>query len=690
MGVSIYGPAATASRPVTVPAVDVRQSWADDWEFVPDLDITHARRAVAGAGGSQCELVHRYGQVAMPWETSANSRGALGSGSHWWVRVRLIGTGGEDTFFVGRVAGQARKPHGQAAGPSGVQQWVVHGPEVELERAAVASSHWVQCGDGDADTVELLRLPPLNDSSGRGKVAGNRSSNEYDESYVYGDAEEWTYKEYLLYLLKRFVEYDDGPTWTIGGQAEILESFGGRLDLGTASTAADIIRRLIDPQRGIDYVITPNDDGFEIQVYALTGDEISFRDETLPRNPASVRIEAGGERELWKTQVTESTEHTYSKIRLLGKRIVVCGSLLGSKAAGRLGMGWNAPELLDAWDSSLETEYRVAPDADNPYRPEVRDAARAEPKYDTVFQRYDAGGDADLAAGWGYPIIGEDGELEEGADFQNLVRSTLPWIPLEDGKDYTADPPTDNNPSGTVPDVMRPLVWFWQGNFARRLDPWQPADAEDNKNSRYCSAKDATVNVSALADGWGVWLRSSPNHLLAWDADAGLQFWPETTCRYPLYDWEECVATIAVESDHRLQCVYEVPDAPEGAGIKDIEVGDAEFWILAGKTFVQIDPDGGSTLQRGPDDATVVRDDREKLYQAMPGAIARYARPRMRAKIEARGMLPAAGLLGQILDHVEEGDTAHKIDTPISAVTVHRGGKRRGDRTSITTGHAAR
>ncbi len=692
MPVTIIGETSTATGVVYPTLVYVRRSWSDEWTLTPALEFVGCSIATAAAGLDSCTLQHKYGYVKMPWETGIGTPSAWGSGTGWWVRVIVIDDQGWQVIFTGRISGEGRAVHGTDNGPSGIQEYQAYGPLQMLEKLSVSTSFWDTDQD---DPVELGWLPGLNDRDGRGTVFGNRSADKMGDSYAFGTAAGWSHLEFCQYILDRFVQYENGPRWTMGGQHELLDELTEIVPWGKSITAAEMLRALIPVRLGLDFSIVPTDDGFEINVFALTARDWSFNNKTLPKNPNTIAFRAGESPANIQTTVVSTSDHLYSKLRVLGRRIVVCCTLWGETALRDvLGLLTADPTLVPKWSDELEGSYKMPTIDHAEYldRPVDADAVRQQSRFEPVYQFYGAPTDWDMTFWDVCPELKNTGELNpppNAATAQVSVRSTLPWLPLFEGKDYSTDPPTDVNLEDVQPELQRPLVWlyrhtwawqgtaspFWQDNY-----PW----LAENYFGRYVSAPEAGISVSVPRDDWGVVLNANPNHILGLELFNPLVY---STMHDPLYDHRYAVATIAFETDHRLQLTAELPGAPEGLGTLDLTVDDAEMWILTAHTAVGISDDGQSFKLSG-DQPRVLRNDSGRLAFVMAGALSKYFQERMRAKIVAKGLRPWGRLLGHVLAYVEEAGSTHKIQAPITSVSWTAGGKGDAGHTVVSTGFA--
>jgi len=649
MATTIIGPtAATGAVTATPPLVYVRRTWSDSWTWEPSLRFRRGSCHTTGADLDMAELESRYGYDKAPHEAGFSTK-LPADWTRAWVRVDVVAPGGAQTIFLGRISGEGRHVHGQDNGPSGRQTWAAYGPLQILRKIHVGRSFWLV----DGEEKELGWIPSLNRRDELDTIRGNRSAEKSGDSYLFGSTAVWTHRDFLEYLLDRFVDESDagGPAWTIGGQDELLDELTETVEMATTQTAAEIIRRLIPPRLGLDYKITPTADGFEITVFSLLSQETSFQGATLPRNPRSVRVDSGSAKENIRTHLATSDAQAFGKVRILGRRLVCAFSLYGPAvlANGNVSPHPLAGDLVKRWTNTLQSDYENGSGSSDPT---VLDQDRTAERFRTVFSAFGAPNDWDLYDGKCAPKLDQAGQRQDGpADFQTRVRSTLSWLPLRQGWDYTVDPPIDGNPEGVEADLRPPAAWLTLRNPAGEADPWSEA---------YQPAEALGVGVHALRDDWGVLLTANPRHLLA------LGHFLEPSAVAPLVDYETTVITIAVETDQRLCLEVEIPDAAPSDGVYETVVPDAHYWFLAPDTILDVDPaDPTALVSAGP---LELRNDADRLALVMAGVLARYYATRARAEIHVKGLLPWTGLLGQILETVEEAGAAHQIQAPITSI----------------------
>jgi hypothetical protein len=691
MGLTIVGPRST-TYPTTAyaPAIYLKRDWDDDWILQPTLRLVQASAVCQGHGLSQCQIAGSYGSIKHPWQADFATRKS-GWLRGWWVALRLVGEQGYQTAFIGRISTETREIEGSAVARSGEQTWTAHGPEQILRKIHISQSYWVDVAD---DTVEreIGWVPSMNRRDDCGRLIGNMSLNEFQEGgapedtdcYRYGWITIWSHREYVRYLLRKFVNEDgtDGPTWTLGGQDAILEDMESVIEFGESETAAEMLSKLIPPKLGVDYRIRYTDDGFEVAVYALTSADWSYRGKTLPRNPNTVKVRVGQSKANVRTMVEMTDDWHFDKIRILGRRAVICCSLAGEDAdfqdeeVSLLLCG----TLEAKWNSALEADLKEGAGADK--TPREHDRARQDDRFRSVYCALGAKDNWDPAIQGAAPLFDEHGEyvqpnlIGEGAvedttgDYQVQVRRTLNWTPLQMAVDYENAGAEDFNPTNHTAEYLPPCAWI--------LSP-----AELNLGFLFYVRADLEgIGVSAPQNDWGVVLSCSPNHLMAANHWTGAN----ATEVAPQYDYKMTVATFAFEADQRPTAIYEIPsgDAAPSGGVMDIVDDGIECWILAPHTIVGIDHLG--RLKTSGAAAYVLREDADRMAMVMAGALGRYYQRRARAEVVIDGLMPWTVLLGQVLSTIEDAGDTNSIQAPITSIHWYAHGE--DTQTVIATGFA--
>jgi len=649
LAVTVIGPE-TISLPLVVstPIIETKENWTDEWQIRPDLQFSSASLPSAAHDLAALTFVSRYGRTKEIQESSFSTKEPL-SLSGYWVRLKLSGSQGLQETWIGRVYNESRYLFGSSPARSGLQQWVAYGPLRELQRKYISRSYWKKQLSNEKD---IGWVPDFNARDKRRLLVGNRTSAKSGGSYLFGGTDKWTRRDMLEYVLVRFADESgsSGPSWTLAGQLDILEDSTDTVAMKDVQTVAEALRRIIPTSLGVDYTIQRTETGFEVFVYALTAEETSFNGATLPKNPDTVRLKRTSDAiDVERSHIVRSNDNKFSKIRILGRRIVVCHTRRFSNDT-----------LAPKWTSAVETEYKDG--TGNPADAgSVHDAARRRDKFRPVYQLFGAPN-----VDWIWPPEIDANGSPTGAvnpNYQMSVRETLRAIPLREGYDYSSDPPADSNPSGHEPDLVPVQVWLY-----------------DKTNARYVTAEEAGIGVSVTRFDWGVFLSASPNHKLALNHWSGAN----DTASDPKYDYEKIVVTMAAECDQRLALEYELADG-DGSVLELLDEA-AELWYLEADTVVGVDKKGNLEMS-GPE-GRVLRNDAQRLAGLMAGAIARYAASRARAEIHIRGLLPYGDLVGRILTVIEDAGDIEDIGAPITEVSWSVGKDGSGPRTIIKTGFA--
>lgn len=700
MGETILGPAGTIPYKTNPVVVQTKTKWGGKWKTEPGLMLETATRNAGGNDLDSAVFLWKYGNLAHPWDKDLKQYKPLGLDGDW-IRVCLTVKNNLQTLWIGRIYGEGRNIHGSDTGaenpgdkgfPSGVQRWQAYGPQMIFRKISISQSLWAQPEKADLKAENWLGwLPDMNDRVGQhALLVGNRSGAKHSgKSYIFGGTDIWSAYDFVEYVLAWYCDFSatGGPKFKLGGQADLLKSLTYAQAWPETTTADHILRKLISPRFGVDFKIDYSDSKktFTVNVFSLQSKVIAAGDAKLPANLNKVRVKAGESPANLSTTIAVSSDHKVHKIRVLGKRVVVCCSLLGSQCdgpddprKGAIDMAWNAD------DERAYNEGNGAPapsDAEGLLQYPIGSAERADyirrdSRFRDVFSLWLMPKSFDLTTisaaimldDKGTPSVGAAGNLPPR---QLLTHKTLHWLPLQSDYDYSVWPPTKldiDSDTDYAPQMMPPQVWI-----RKDKEMYQPAHM-------------AGIHVGIPRHGLGVRLTCNPRHLLG--KDNFLATAP--TCHEPIWNAAEMVTTIAFESDARLALEYEVPGSDPLDGIEEIILNDAEMWVLTPKTLLQTKTDSGWGFFKSPDRLAFTRDDRPRMGMVLAGAIARYGSSRCRAEIVAAGITPWQGLLGQILTTIESGGMSSVVEAPITQISwssSHDGGL---PRTTIRTGFANR
>ncbi len=634
--------------------IEVKQYWAQEWRVDPTIHGAHVEAPVAGAGMSLCSISRFYGRAKNEFDTDFQTQLRLDL-TRWWVRVRILTeSGGESdavTIFQGQVLDPSIEIDGADNGDAGTQSWLVYGAEMLLSRLEIAHTFW----NGTGDRIEWL--PAFNvrhaDERGIATVTGNRTATVGSAGvFEFGGQEEWNNLQMLQYLIVKHVQQpvaDDPPAWTVSGQLDALAALTSRITLREKVSAFELLREIVPMKLGFDYRILPTAGGFEVAVFTLAGEASSFAGVTIPANPNKFQLDASTDASIGSPKIESSDAQKYDSVRAFGRRGVTCFSF--SLDSG-LGQG------LKGWDDVIQLMYKLD-----------SDRGRNDEFYADVFSRFildPAFWASALAAdrrprllGTADPTTGLQKYDIAGAPVQTNERATLPHLPLLTGVDYSQASPVDHNPAGTDPSYMPPMFFiYFRGRWHNAATLSQSID-DTAPNYR----------IQPLKRDWGLRVSVLPRHMLAkghWSGAADAEFNPDTYQGSGLFDWEDCVMTIAIEMDQPLSVQIDLP-AEQQAGngaILELHVSDAEWWYLNPSTMLGVDANGNVQLAQGG----VLRDDTPRLAAVAAGAAVTYLATRTKANVLIRRLIPYSGLLGQWFESVTSGATVQQIGAPLTKV----------------------
>lgn len=657
-------------RTLLTPFIQTMKEWTlgDDglpeWQADFELTFCSAEVHASSAQVSILEFKRRYGKTKEPYENDFSIKPAKNL-SGQWASLWMWGDDGTPALmFAGRIEDQARDLMGKPSDginpalAAGIQTFIAAGPLRILQKITVSEAiYLVNDDDEEADQIfaTVQHIPAMNARDHRALFVGNRSDLADDQGvFYYGGKQTWTHGQYLKYVVANFVqqyEGDDvtptGPIWTIGGQKDILELMTTTIKFPQVVTVAEMCRLLIPVKYGVDFFVHPTPLGFEITVFALSSLEGSIAGATMPKNPNTVQIDKGTSLDMVKVHLVESGQRRYDSIRVLGKRIVVCGSLRATDDA--------SSTLIGKWSDAIEAAYKAETSGDT----DANDKSRQAEKYRNVFQLFGAPADWDLDGGkWAVQTDFNGTVISTPGDYQNVLRETLHWIPLKEGFDYRNGGEADGTLGTSEPDVKSPMAWI--------KDYDNPAATDDNPI--YVACHFAGIHVQGVYNDWGIFLSASPNHLLDhgdWDDDAAASNSSDVEARF---DYTTLIATIAIESDSRLQVGFDLPaDQQAGDGsIMTVLDEEAECWVMLGGTVVDLDASNKPVT--GGSDLRILRNDNQRLALVAAGEYVRYINERIKAQIDLKGLFPWGNLIGSILTMIVTGDDQLRVGAPITSV----------------------
>lgn len=703
------------TNPATLPTPSIEVAGTWNGTYVPNTQAVFERLLIqsASSGPDVFEFETPYGDVIEPGEafTVVDPLDLIGS----WVTFTLTVGGVDTVVFWGQIRGETRSTMGSdddtALGgstpvPKGFQRWTAYGGLEQLARTYVSKSYWVRSVSGTPTTIEVGWTPGFNMRDSQGLFMGNRSAALAPDdagtggSFDFGGTDLWTRRAAMDYLLKRFLNNGSGPVWTISDPTGSLNSNLKLQELGITTTVAKLFDAIVRDREGLDYRIVPQfggggaPAGYQVLVFTLTAATVSYGGASLPANGNTVNFDTSKAQAL-EGQLLVARDGTYqvSRIRILGDRVLVCATLLGPTLSGHsadnIRTSANA-SLVGKWSSTDEAAYKAGDSTAATLEDdeENHDAARAAEKFQPVWQRYGLPVGWARVTGWLPSFSATMALTGSAAPYQDALRETLSWTPLQEGWDYTGSSPVNNNPASSPQQDMKPP--FAACEDRARFEKEATTVPPGTSTLYYQLTHKLGLSLSALKKDFGVLFHASPNHRLArtyWDSTpssawASSKFEPDDDDR--AINPNTLAATVAWRTDTRFLLEYVIGSGDDGT-VVEVEAKDAQAWVLAPTTLVDVVE---GTPVYSPGSAKVLRNDVALYAPMMCGLIARYTNSRARISASFKGHYPLwVAFVGQILHATEAGASGNTVDAPITSLEMTSGRDNTSPKTTIKAGY---
>ena len=596
--------------------VRTKAAWGDDWIKQPFLYPVSAKQAVLPTIGT-ATFEWDYGEVIRtaksPDVVTVRPADFLG----YFVQIRLLDENGQTPIWTGIFGDDSYDIWGtEDATPRGREQITAYDLGYLLKLKTIEGAYY----DVGGAATFVNRCPTFNEryEHSGASLAGNGSESIGDDGVILfsSDGYEWTNCHIVDYLLQ-YYSPDDVP-FVLGGQAQELLGNIIAVHRLEGLSVLDAITHLCDRVRGMCAIITTTGSGtVGIGVYAIGGKPITAGDITIPANPHVVRMEFDNAADIKRAIVKRSISRRRDKVIVRGGRVVSCFTV-----------AYEDCTLEKGWTDAEETSYKAGHvGSTNQYD---HDAERRTDLHERVYQFHripndwngDTGDGAGGAQNNALPTVLGDGTLDDAttAALIPFGRRLLRWIPV----------PKAGADSDAEPEYMAPLVvlghdtgatmWYYQVD---KVDPELgivPA----------CSVRVADREM-------GLWVtpqiphKMGSGHFDVDDADT------EDSAYEPAGDYEELLATVAIETDERLTVEQEISSQQQTAsgGAVTIDVEGAECWWIAPNTVVAVDERGllyaDGTLE-GIDNG-YVRDDSERLRKIAALASGWYGEERAQMEL---------------------------------------------------------
>lgn len=265
--------------------VEIKDTWADDWVIVPNVEPLGASINAATVGEFRFRV--RYGDVKFPGQSDFGPNPPTQTARQWVRCMRSPYVEANDILWQGRIEADTRQLFGPDNGLQTFSAW--DGVQI-LDKIIINKSFAVQ---EQATEVEVSQVLPFNHRDGALQRTDNRSVSKFVNRHLFeGDAsfaEAWTVENAVEYLVRSFLFETNGPVWGITGETitDELEP----LEMPGMLTALEFLNIILNQKvSGYSFVVLPTVDGFDLNIFSMAVDEITFGTVTIPANPNSVTI----------------------------------------------------------------------------------------------------------------------------------------------------------------------------------------------------------------------------------------------------------------------------------------------------------------------------------------------------------------------------------------------------------------
>lgn len=611
--------------------VEAKQNWADTWQIVDYLEPINASASVSPNTPS-AELLYQYGDIKREDQTAFSVYTPLNI-VNYYIRILSADANGIHVLWVGVVAEETFKPHGDSVNAQGDQILTAYGLEHLLDRKPIVGAY--------TDNGYIDWTPTFNDNTDLKKDIGNRSDAESGGAYLFStDGNKWTAQDILVYALTYYKP--EGLTLTLSGQFSVLANLEPIVRV-EGLTLKQVLEKLIDRRRGLGWFVDTNGIGsVAIRVFTVFDNDIAVDDKVFPANPNQFDIDLSAAIDVIDPVIKLSEVNAYDKIIVQGERAVSCFSV-----------SFTDSTLTRGWSTARETIYKLFDDKD-----------RQIDVVKSVYQRFiipenwnwiagdGIGGDGNFVA----PFFdaGSNHDTTQTGPYWNGGKALLSWIPLDKYADVTEK------------DVEPPLAFYKKPGTAEYYSVDQNSDKEL-----------PTAILRVLPVGLGVTIEPKANHLLALShfdtEDSGTTTSEDT----PQVDYESLILTVAMRTDSRPIVEVITGNQAETQRTLVINVDGAEYWYILPGTVLSVQ---GGALSRSSGETA--RDDRDKLRSLAALLKSWYGQYRSAVKFGVQNISTIAPL-GSLIKSIANAWQRE----PVGTIVTSRSWDFRGARTTINTGY---
>lgn len=643
--------------PIVRRFVQIKKAWSDDWEYVPYLWPTRCSH-VCGPAMDRADFSYQFGNIQRETATSFSVYTPLDLRGYF-IRIQILRVGDSEPqdFWTGVVVDEEAQIDA-ADTLTGDQTIRALGLAYLLDRQPIRGSYCLAESNqasnvtGSTDTVKIgktltFNMPrrhgfaPVADRSAQkaSQFLGNRSTLRGNAGYFLHSrqGERWNNRDVCEYLL-HYHGPTDGPLFVLAGADTSLSQVETISDL-EGQTVWGALNQLIDRRLGYGfYVRVVSDSVAFIQIDTVTDTRLTFGTRTLQSNANQVTFSVPTDYPythlLDPVPFRTVATNEYDKIEVWGELVKVC--FTADVQAD------DTTSMAAGWTLATESAYLNGAGGDD-Y--EANDDVRSESQYENVYRRlvmppdwkFVDHNDVNVAIkcddnGWPDPIT--------TAGHVNVDKRFLSHLPFLEGYDYSTFPPTDNNPTGTIPEYRKLMVIVndralgFTPFMHTKTDKWHILD----RVSQTIHDGMRDIHARPLDDTLGVMLAAHPNHYMA-----GLSFdGAKASWTRPEFYFYDTKATVFMESDERFKIVIDNPSAQEGSSgdtvfktgrTKIIPVDGAELWYAVEGTIFDVQDGEPVPIDNS---SIIMRHDIDRLQAYAAFAKAWYGKPRQAVELTVK------------------------------------------------------
>lgn len=612
----VTGPGAVRK---VIPKVYVKNNWDDPWLFIEGLRALRSIRTVSPST-SQADFVWHFGRLRNKGNPP-ELRDPLKLIDYYVKITGLHASGEEELLWVGIMVDDERQfdYHGR-----GIQNYKAFGLEHVLDRIPINKAY-VSTNRGVGGEIEWA--PSFNElTTGRQRsldVTTRRiKGNRHDLDNLFGESGElWNLRQACTYVLDQFGTFST-VTFNLAGQIDALEQFDRGIWEQEGKTVKGFLDTYVSRNVGMGWLIALRDSGIvPIEIFTITDQPITVGPITLPANDSTApffmpRVHPFGH--VWNIGV----------LRYANSEVVDSITVQGERVKYTNTWSYTDQNLEKGWTDALFNEYNQLPVGGNLA---IKEMERSTDKYSNVFALHKVpsganGWDGTVGDGIGglllqrIPVADDDGVVlllpiiggADNRDFTLFDKRFEGMLPFLDGWDYSQNPPVDNNAQG-VDSSFRAILGIMKDP---RDNTYVVIDRMDHKAPGRLHA----CSILPYDRAFGVRIHSSPRHHIGRGVFTG-----KSTFR-PEIDYRTLILTATHKADCRQHIKASNPTRHSTTRELVITVPDAEYWIVAPNTVLDVDAQG-ALLRIHPNNLTV-RDDLAKLQAVSAFARAYYFQQR--------------------------------------------------------------